>query len=507
MPNVLIAPSQAKIIFDSLVGGSSTQSTLLSSSQITYNGVGEINIASYVTSGTERLSVDGVNGRLFTVSDIASGSIFSVNDISGLPIIDVNTGATDIIKIGTYGTNALVVNDTKVGIGTATPSQALQIVGSQTTSGVIYATLGTAATSTTTGSLIVTGGVGISGGFYAGTTSYFAQGALLTFAANTSGKLLNIGGNTYSGSSTTSSIYTSNGNLHIDAAATGSAGQAIYLNYHGGTQGIAFCGGTSAAVAWMGPDGDLWKGSADNTGNQYYHTGNDAGLTHLAGTETLSGAKTFSAITTISNTTVSSSTSTGALIVNGGLGVAGAVNIGGIASGLTATVNTNTTQLATTAFVLAQAASAAPLVNGIAAVGVSTKFAREDHVHPPDPGIASDLLIVHLAGTETITGAKTFSGLLTNTSGRLKNISVKTANYTLISTDHIIVADSVTTFTLTLPAASSNSSREYIIKNKGTATVTIDATALGLIDGQNTTTIPQYSAMTVVSDGTTWNIL
>jgi hypothetical protein len=48
----------------------------------------------------------------------------------------------------------------------------------------------------------------------------------------------------------------------------------------------------------------------------------------------------------------------------------------------TASVNTNTTQIASTAFVLAQAALATPLANGTAAVGTATKFAREDHVHP-----------------------------------------------------------------------------------------------------------------------------
>jgi hypothetical protein len=50
----------------------------------------------------------------------------------------------------------------------------------------------------------------------------------------------------------------------------------------------------------------------------------------------------------------------------------------------TAAVDTNTTQLASTAFVLAQAASATPLVDGTAAVGSSTRFARGDHVHPTD---------------------------------------------------------------------------------------------------------------------------
>lgn len=47
----------------------------------------------------------------------------------------------------------------------------------------------------------------------------------------------------------------------------------------------------------------------------------------------------------------------------------------------TAAVDTDTTQLATTAFVVAQAATVAPLANGVAAVGTSKKYARQDHVH------------------------------------------------------------------------------------------------------------------------------
>lgn len=47
----------------------------------------------------------------------------------------------------------------------------------------------------------------------------------------------------------------------------------------------------------------------------------------------------------------------------------------------TAAVDTNTTQIATTAFVLGQAASATPAALGSAAVGTSTRYARADHVH------------------------------------------------------------------------------------------------------------------------------
>lgn len=55
----------------------------------------------------------------------------------------------------------------------------------------------------------------------------------------------------------------------------------------------------------------------------------------------------------------------------------------GVPAGPTAAVDTNTTQLATTAMVLAQAAAATPLADAAsAAVGTSTRFARADHVHP-----------------------------------------------------------------------------------------------------------------------------
>ena len=50
----------------------------------------------------------------------------------------------------------------------------------------------------------------------------------------------------------------------------------------------------------------------------------------------------------------------------------------------TAAASTNTTQLATTAFVLGQSSSTTPAMNGTAAVGTGTTFARADHVHASD---------------------------------------------------------------------------------------------------------------------------
>lgn len=55
----------------------------------------------------------------------------------------------------------------------------------------------------------------------------------------------------------------------------------------------------------------------------------------------------------------------------------------------TAAADTNTTQMASTEFVIGQAATVDPVMDGVAAVGSSKKFARQDHVHPSDDTRAS----------------------------------------------------------------------------------------------------------------------
>jgi hypothetical protein len=73
--------------------------------------------------------VDGGNGTLFEVTDQLSGSLFSVNTIAGLPVMEVFSN--NKIVMGTYGSNALVVSGSNVGIGTSTTSTyKLQVNGS-----------------------------------------------------------------------------------------------------------------------------------------------------------------------------------------------------------------------------------------------------------------------------------------------------------------------------------------------------------------------------------------
>lgn len=89
----------------------------------------------------------------------------------------------------------------------------------------------------------------------------------------------------------------------------------------------------------------------------------------------------------------------------------------GVPTAPTAAVDTNTTQIATTGMVLGQAGAATPLVNGAAAVGTSTRYSRQDHVHPI-PNLSGDVSSV--AGVTTYNnvvpaakgGAGTVSGAL-----------------------------------------------------------------------------------------------
>jgi hypothetical protein len=130
MANILTVPASGAIIFDNQTAGSSTISPLSSAPRLQYDNSGGLNITSYTTgaSAIDRFSVDGANGRLFSVSDSLTGVIFSVNDAAGLPIIEVNSTTTDVVNIGTYGTNALVVSGSNVGIGTTTPTAKLDIL-------------------------------------------------------------------------------------------------------------------------------------------------------------------------------------------------------------------------------------------------------------------------------------------------------------------------------------------------------------------------------------------
>jgi hypothetical protein len=141
MPNILIHPNSGIIEFSTGIAGGGFFNPNFTGggfgARINYDNYGGLNLASYVSNptGVERFSIDGANGRLFSVTDSLSGSLFSVNDIAGLPIIEAFDDNTVIM--GAFNRNDFIITGNSVGIGAlpTTGTQKLFVSGNLFVSG------------------------------------------------------------------------------------------------------------------------------------------------------------------------------------------------------------------------------------------------------------------------------------------------------------------------------------------------------------------------------------
>jgi len=144
MPNVLTIPNSGVISFNNTAYSDLTVPPLSSSARITYDQGGGLNVSSYATATTalNRFTVDGTQGRLFSVTDVLTGTLFSVNNITGLPILEVRDNNT--IIGGRFNTNTFVVSGVQVFLG-ALPfntTAKFGVSGSVTVLGTLSAGLG-----------------------------------------------------------------------------------------------------------------------------------------------------------------------------------------------------------------------------------------------------------------------------------------------------------------------------------------------------------------------------
>lgn len=95
--------------------------------------------------------------------------------------------------------------------------------------------------------------------------------------------------------------------------------------------------------------------------------------------------------------------------------------------------------------------------------------------------------------------------------GVLRAITSVSSTYTALYTDEVVLADATGgAFTVTLPTAVGHGGKVFTVKrmNSGANAVTIGTTSSQTIDGATTASLSsQYSARTVVSDGTNWQVL
>jgi hypothetical protein len=212
-----------------------------------------------------------------------------------------------------------------------------------------------------TGGNLMTGGL-ISAGTTITAVGTITGGNLATTGTITAGSTISATGNVTGGNINTAGIISSTGNS-VHGIANVIAGNAIITSL--------------VQAATLSATGNVIGGNL-----------NAAGLS-LSG-NVVSGLSMITNIITTAN------------ITGGNISTAGNLSIP------TAAVNTNTTQAATTAFVVGQASATTPqLVGATGAVGTSLRYAREDHVHEGVTSVA--------VGTGISTSAPDGAITLTNT--------------------------------------------------------------------------------------------
>jgi hypothetical protein len=121
MSNILINPNSGLMEFTTGTAGVSSFDAGITggnrAARLSYDNFGGLNLTSYVSNvtGVDRFTIDGANGRLFSVTDSLSGSLFSVNDIAGLPIIEAFDDNTVIM--GGFNRNDFVLTGNALGLG------------------------------------------------------------------------------------------------------------------------------------------------------------------------------------------------------------------------------------------------------------------------------------------------------------------------------------------------------------------------------------------------------
>jgi hypothetical protein len=258
------------------------------------------------------LSFEGSQGQLFSITpNLSTGYIYSVNDITGIPLLRANANAN--VTANEFGGN--------FGIGVTNPGFKLHVVGS------VGFTSVNASTTPTSGTLVVSGGVGI-------------------------GQTLNIGGrlNLWNSANTnfTSFVSTATGNtVYILPATTPSTGSSVLQSDSIGNLSWVGFVANSAAIATTAQNINTVFASTNSThhilfspvnGGSGVAVSSDSGFTVNPATNVItantfsgniSATGTTSGFVGVTDNTATTSNTTGALVVTGGAGIGQSVIVGG----------------------------------------------------------------------------------------------------------------------------------------------------------------------------------
>jgi len=284
-----------------------------------------------INAGTQQYAPLG-STNTFTGTNTFSGATVSFGTSTAASTINVGTGATltATTKAVNIGTNGVAGSTTNISIGSTTGTNAITINGPTTLAGNVIAS-----------------GTSLDLGNTAAASATFSFGSATTTTSQS--KTINIGTNGGTGSTTTINIGSSTGGSSTTAlnGTVSSTTAAADTN----TTQIAT---TAFVVGQAGSATPLMDNGTAVVGTSLRYARQD----HVHPTDT-------------SRAALASPTFTGT------------------PAAPTAAADTNTTQIATTAFVVGQASSTSPVMDGTAAVGTSLKYARADHVHASDTSKAN----------------------------------------------------------------------------------------------------------------------
>jgi hypothetical protein len=343
---------------------------------IEQTGAGNILTLHDQATDTNFVAIDA-NGKVNTV--VADATTAGLNVPHGVaPTSPVNgdiwtTTTALFARVNASTKQMMTLSDTQTVSGSITFSNASQTLGNSTATGTINVASGATISASTKTLNIGTGGV-------SGSTTTTILGPVLGASTTT------IGGTTAA----------STLNLATGATLTATT-KAVNI----GTSGVAGSTTNIAIGSTTGTSTTTLQGNIAATGTTI-----DLGNSAATGSYTLAGGSTTTGQTksinigtsggtgSTTNITLGSSTSTNNTQIYGASLVGGGTTT-------TAAVDTNSTVIASTAYVVGQAGSATPIVDGTAAVGTSLRYARQDHVHPTDTSRAA-LASPTFTGTPTL---------------------------------------------------------------------------------------------------------
>jgi hypothetical protein len=202
------------------------------------------------------LNFEGSQGSVFSIdSNLSTGEIFSVSDISGLPIISASAGQT--VNINEFGGYTQIgngsINSSSTTTGSLVVSGGMGVTGNANIGGTVRITNTTNSSSTTTGALVVNGGAGITGNANIGGTVRIT--------------------NTTNSSSITSGALSVNGGLGV----TGNAFIGGTVNITNTTAATSVSSAALVVSGGLGVQGDLFVAANANTKLSIMQSSGDEG--------------------------------------------------------------------------------------------------------------------------------------------------------------------------------------------------------------------------------------